>query len=58
MTKHGATVDITPGNLGSDEGLYVGKYNHPFWMDNEKITYNIEKPTEEYLGELESFEIN
>ena len=58
MEKHGATVDMTPRNLGGDGGLYVDEEYLPFWWDNEKLYYNIEKPTEEELEELESFNIN
>ena len=58
MTKHGATVDMTTKNLGGDGGLYVNAEYLPFWWDNEKLYYNIEKPTEEYLEDLERFELN
>ena len=39
--KHGETIDMTPRNLGGDEGLYVDEENLPFWRDNEKLYYNI-----------------
>ena len=58
MMKHGATVDMTPRNLVDDVGLYVNEDYLPFLWDNENIHYNIEKPTEEDLEELESFELN
>ena len=29
-----------------------------FWWDNENIYYNIEKPTEEDIEELEIFDLN
>ena len=34
MMKHGETVDMTPKNLGGDEGLYVDEEYLPFWWDN------------------------
>ena len=58
MMKNGATVDMTPRNLGGDGGLYFDEEYLPFWWDNEKIYYNIEKHTEEYIYEIESFEFN
>ena len=57
-TKHGATVDMTTRNLGGDRGLQVDEEYLPFWWDNEKLYYIIEKPTEEDIEELESFELN
>ena len=56
--KHGGTVDIKPRNLSHDGSLYVDEEYFLFWWDNENIYYNIDKPTEEDLKELESFEIN
>ena len=58
IMKHESTVDMTPSNLGGDGGLYVDEEYLPFWWDNEKIYYNIEKTTEENLEEIESFDIN
>ena len=58
MMKHGATVDMTPMNLGGGGGLYVTEEYLSFWWDNEKLYYIIEKPNEEFLEELEIFEIN
>ena len=60
MMKHGAIVDMTHRNLGGDGGLYVDEEYLPFWWENEKLYYNIEKPTEEDLEELDLdiFEIN
>ena len=58
MMKQGATVDITPINLGGDGGLYVNEEYIPFWWDNEKLYYNIYITTEEEHEELESFDIN
>ena len=57
MTKHGARVDMTHRNLVGDGGLYVDEEYLPFWWDNEKLYYNIQKPTEENIEELESFEL-
>ena len=45
-------------NLGSDGGLHVDEEYLLFWWDNEQTYYNIEKPTEEDLEELEICEIN
>ena len=56
--KHGSTVDTTPRNLGSDGGLCVDEEYLPFWWDNENIYYNIKKPTEDDIEELETFELN
>ena len=58
MEKHGATVDMTPRNLGGGGGLYVYEEYLSFWLDNEKLYYNIEEPTEEDIEELERFELN
>ena len=49
---------MKPRNLGGDGGLYVDEEYIPFWWDDEKLYYNIEKPTEVDIKELESFEIN
>ena len=58
MTKHGATVDMKLRNMGDYGGLYVDKEYIPFLWDNKNIYYNIEKPTEEDLEELEIFDLN
>ena len=31
IIKHGATADMTPRNLGSDEGLYANEEHLSFW---------------------------
>ena len=49
---------MIPNNLGVDRGLYFNEEYLLFWWDNENIYYNIEKPTEEYLGELERSDLN
>ena len=49
---------MTISNMGGDGGLYVDEEYLPFWWDNENIYYNIEKPTEEDLEELEIFDLN
>ena len=49
---------MKPRNLGHDGSLYVDEEYLPFWWDNENLYYNIEKRTEYYLKELESFELN
>ena len=49
MIKRGSTVYMTPRNLGGGGGLYVDEEFTPFWWDNKKLYYNIEKPTEEDL---------
>ena len=58
MMKYGATVDMTPRNLGDDGGLYVYEEYLPFSQDNVNIYYNIQAHTEEDIEELESFEIH
>ena len=47
MIKHGEKVDMTPRNLVGDGGLYVDEEYIPFWWDNKKLYYNIDKNTEE-----------
>ena len=49
---------MTPRNLIVDGDLYVDEEYIPFWCDNEKLYYNIEKPTEEGLEELDIFELS
>ena len=34
IMKHGATVDMTPRNLGVDEGLFVDEEYILLWWDN------------------------
>ena len=46
MMEHGATVDMKPRNLDGDGGLYVDEEYLPFWWDNEKLYYSIEKHAE------------
>ena len=58
MMKHGEKVDMAPMNLGGDKRLYVYEEYLPFYWYNEKLYYNIQKTTEEYLEQLESSEIN
>ena len=58
IMKHGATVDMTPRYLGGDGVLYVDEEYLLFRWDNEKLYYNTEKPVEEDLKELDSFELN
>ena len=43
---------MTPRNLGGGGGLYVYEEYLSFWLDNEKLYYNIEEPTEEDIEEL------
>ena len=57
MMKYGETVDMTPRNLGGDRGLYVDEEYLPFWWDNGKLYYNIEKYNEEDIEELGRFEL-
>ena len=57
MMKHGATVDMKHRNMVGDGSLYVDEEYPPFWQDNEKLYYNIQKPTEEDIEKLESFEL-
>ena len=58
MMEYGETFDMTPRNLGVDGGLYSDEEYLSIWWDNKNIYYNIEKPTEEDLRELERFELN
>ena len=57
MTKHGARVDMTHRNLVGDGGVYVDEEYLPFWWNNEKLYFNIHKPIEEDIEELEIFEL-
>ena len=58
MMKHGVKVDMKPSNLGGDGSLYVDEEYLPFWWNNEKMHYSVEKPTEEKLEQFEIFELN
>ena len=55
--KHGATVDMTHINQVGVGCLYVDEGYIPFCWDNEKLYYNIQKPTEEDIEELDIFEL-
>ena len=58
MMRHGVTVYLIPITLGGEVGLFIEEEYLPFWRYNEKLYYNIEKPTIKDIEELGSFEIN
>ena len=49
---------MTARNMVGDGVLYTDEEYLPLWWDNENIYYKIDKPTEEVIKELESFNIN
>ena len=49
---------MTPSKLCGGGGLYVDEEYLLFWWDNENLYYNIVKPTEDDLEELDIFDPN
>ena len=57
LMRHGIHVDLTPATLGGTGGIKIEDQFLPFEFDNEKLFYNISKPTQDDLDTLEWFEL-
>jgi hypothetical protein len=58
MMKHGVTVDMVPPKYGGTGGIRIDDEHLPFQFDNEKLFWEISKPTQDDLDTLRWFEIN
>ena len=56
--KHGVKFDMTPIKFGGKGGMYIEQEFFPFEFDDEKLFFNIQKPTKEDLDTYEWFELN
>jgi hypothetical protein len=58
MMKHGIRVDLVPPKYGGTGGITVDGELQPYCFDNEKLYWNIPKPTRDDMDILRWIEIN
>ena len=58
MMKHGIKVDMTPRNYGGKGGITVDGKVLPYLFDNEKLFWEISKPTRDDMDTLKWIELN
>lgn len=58
MMRHGIVLDLNPPQHGGSCGMHHEEEFLPFQYDEEKLYFNISKPSKEDLEELECFELN
>ena len=57
LMRHGIQLDMTPTKFGGEGGMRIEEQFFPFLFDDEKLYYNISRPTPEDLAVLEIFEL-
>jgi len=58
MMKHGVKVDMVPLKYGGTGGIKIDDEHLPFSFDDEKLYWEISKPTCDDLDTLKWFELN